>query len=113
MVACWLWPFKLTVTVAFRLALTLPEVASNVALVWPAGTVMLGGTDSNGVLLAIDTTESVIAAASKVNAHLPDVWLAIAAGEQCSDLGCPFVALLALSVKDWETPLRVAVNSAL
>jgi hypothetical protein len=74
---------------------------------------MLGGTDSNGVLLAIDTTESVIAAASKVTAHLPDVWLAIAVGEQCSDLGCPFAALLALSVKLWEMPLKVAVSRAL
>jgi hypothetical protein len=72
MTACWVWPFKPAVTVAFWLALTLPETASNVALLWPAGTVTLEGTESNWLLLAITTTESVVAGASKVTAHLPD-----------------------------------------
>jgi len=32
MVAGWLWPFKVAVTVAFWLLLTVPEVAAKVAL---------------------------------------------------------------------------------
>ena len=87
-IACWLWPFKSAVTTAFWLALTLPETALNVALLCPAGTVTLGGTASNALLLAIVTTESVVAAASKVTEHVPDLLLDIAEGEQCSDLGC-------------------------
>jgi hypothetical protein len=97
-VACWLWPFKSAVIVAFWLALTVPEIASKVTLVWPAGTVTLGGTVSKALLLAIDTSESVVRAVSKVTAHLPDVWLDIAVGEQCIDLGCPLVALWSVSV---------------
>jgi hypothetical protein len=72
MMACWLWPFKVAVIVAFWLALTLPAIASKVALLRPAGTVTLEGTESKRLLLAIDTTESVIAGESKVTAHLPD-----------------------------------------
>jgi hypothetical protein len=100
------------VTVAFWLALTLPDTASNVVLLWPAGTVTLEGTESNALLLAITTTASVVAAASKLTEHFVDTWLDIAEGEQVSDFGCPFVALFAVSVKVWEPPLRVAVNNA-
>src|SRR4029077_17704660 len=42
MVAGWLWPFKVAVTVAFWLLLTVPEVAAKVALLWPEPTVTLG-----------------------------------------------------------------------
>src|SRR5712675_1544402 len=91
MVACWLWPSKSAVMVALWLALTLPEVASKVTLSWPAGTVILAGTESNELLLLIDTTESAVAAAFKVTAHLPELLPAMAEGEQCSDLGCPLV----------------------
>ena len=98
-VVCWLWPFKLAVKVASWLELTFPEIASKVALVCPAGTVILGGTVSNVVLLAIDTSESVVRAVSRVTAHLPDAWLDIAEGEQCSDLGCPLVALWSVRAK--------------
>ena len=75
--------------VAFWMAFTSPEIASNVTLLWPAGTVMLAGTESNELLLVIDTTESPVVAEFKVTAHLPDLLLDIADGEQCSDLGCP------------------------
>jgi hypothetical protein len=50
----------------------LPEAALKVALLWPAETVTLEGTESNVVLLASDTTESVTAAASKLSVHLAD-----------------------------------------
>ena len=113
MMACWLSPFRSAVTVAFWLAPTLPEVASNVALLCPAGMVTFAGTESSELLLAIDTTEFVVVAAVKLTEHLVDTWLDIAEGEQDSDLGCPFVALLAVSVNVWEPPLRVAVSKAL
>jgi len=96
---------------AFWLAPTVPEFASNVTLLWPAGTVTLVGTESKALLLVIDTTESVGATASKVSAHLPDLLLDSAEGEQCSDLGCPLAAW-AVSVKVMEPPFRVAVSNA-
>jgi len=81
------------------LVFTFPDVASKLALLWPAGTVTLGGTESNGVLLAMTTTESEVAGAFNVTAHLPDLLLDIADGEQCTDFGCPFVAPCAVRVK--------------
>jgi hypothetical protein len=98
--------------VAFWLALTLPEVASNVTLFWPAGTMILAGTESNELLLLIDTSESAVAAAFKVTAHLPELLPAMAEGEQCSDLGCPLVLPWALMVKVLETPFKLAVSNA-
>jgi hypothetical protein len=58
--------------VVFWLALTLPDRASNMILLWPAGTVTLEGTASNWLLLTIDTTVSVLAAAARVKVHLAD-----------------------------------------
>jgi hypothetical protein len=89
MVVCWDWPSMFAVTTAFWLLLTFPEIASNVAPLWPAGTVTLGGTESNVLLLAIDTTESVAAAAFNVTEHLPTLLLTIAEGEHDIDFG-PF-----------------------
>ena len=71
------------------------------------------GTESNGLLLATVTTESVVVGAFKLTAHLPDLLLVIAEGEQDSDLVCPLGAPLALSVKELETPFRAAVSRTL
>ena len=73
---------------------------------------MLTGTESNELLLVIDTTESTVAAAFKVTAHLPDLLLDIAEGEHWSDLGCPFDPPWAVMVKVLELPFRVAVSRA-
>jgi hypothetical protein len=97
---------------AFWLLLTLPETATKVALLWPAGTVTLGGTESNVLLLAIDTTESAGVAASKLTVHFADTLLVIAEGEHNRVTGRVFVAPCALSVKVWEPPFRLAVNKA-
>src|SRR5580698_9449165 len=86
-VVCCVWPSKLAVTMAFWLLLTLPATASNVAPLWPAGTVTLGGTESNVLLLAI------------------------AEGEHDIDFGPFFLAAWALRVKVWEAPLSVAVSN--
>jgi len=111
-VACWLWPFRTTATTAFWLVLTLPEIALNVAVLWPPGTVTLEGTESNVLLLVIDTTKLAVVTASKFTVHFADTLLVIAEGEQTSVTGRLFVATWALSVKVWELPLRVAVSRA-
>ena len=91
--------------------LTLPEIASNVVPLWPAGMVTLPGTERNVLLLAIDITESVAAAASKVTEHLPALLLTIAVGEHVIDFG-PFLEAWSVSVKVCEPPFRLAVNRA-
>jgi len=73
--------------------------------------VILWGTLSNELLLLIDTTESAVAAAFKVTAHLPDLLPDIDEGVQCSDLGCP-LATWALMVTVFETPFQLAVSNA-
>ena len=52
MVAFWLWPLRVAVTMAFWLLLIVPEVAGKVALLRPDATVTLAGAVSNPVLLA-------------------------------------------------------------
>lgn len=111
MVVCRVWPSKPAVTMALWLLLTLPEIASKVALLWPAGTVTLGGTESAVLLLLIDTTESAAAAACKVTEHLPALLPASAEGAHNIDLG-PFGGAWRLSVKVREPPFRLAVNRA-
>ena len=81
------------VTITLWLLVTLPVTASNVVLLWPAGTVTLTGTESKVLLLAMDTTESVAAAAVKLKVHLPALWPVIADGEHEIDLERVFRAL--------------------
>ena len=49
--ACWLTPFRVAVTVAFWLLLTVPEVAAKVALLCPDATATLVGIESNTLSL--------------------------------------------------------------
>jgi hypothetical protein len=51
-----LTPFKLAVTVAVPLALSVPVETVNVLLLWPEGTVTLDGVESCAVLSASDTS---------------------------------------------------------
>ena len=97
---------------ALWVLLMVPEVAVNVALLWPAATVTLDGTESNRLLLAIDTPESVVTAVSKLTVHLTETLLVIAEGEQNRDVGCVLVVRWALSVKVCEPPFRLAVSKA-
>jgi hypothetical protein len=82
------------------------------ALLRPAGTVTVEGTESNGLLLAIDTTESEVVAEPRLTVQLADTLLVIAEGEHDSDVGPRLAAIWALSVIVWETPLRVAMSRA-
>jgi hypothetical protein len=70
-----------------------------VALLWPAGMVTLEGVESNGLLLAIDTTESAAMAEPRLTVQLADTLLVIAEGEQDSDVGPRVAPLWTLSVK--------------
>ena len=86
MVACWFWPFRVAVTIAFWLVLTVPEVAVKVALLWPDVTVTLAGTVSNPLLLASETVAALVAALLKVTVQVLDALLAQVEGAQASEV---------------------------
>src|SRR5579862_3706190 len=88
MVAGWLWLFKVAVTVALWLLLTLPEVAEKFALLWPEGTVTLAGTESNPLLLTSETTMALVAAVFNVTVQVLDALLPKVEGKQASDVSC-------------------------
>jgi len=112
MVAAWLWPFKVAVTVTLWLLLTDPELAEKLALLWPDGTVTLPGTDSNPLLLVSDTIDVLVVAVFNFTVQLADTLLAIAEGEQDNDVSFAAAVAVAVIVKVWETPFRVAVSTA-
>jgi hypothetical protein len=109
-VACWLWPLRVAVTVALWLLLTVPEVAVKVAVLWPVATVTLAGTVSNPLLLASETVAALVAAWFNVTVQVLEALLPRVEGAQASDVSC--AGALALMVKVWEAPLRVAVRRA-
>ena len=82
MVACWLWPFQVAVTVTLWLPLTVPELAGKVALFWPAGTMTLAGMVSNALLLASETVSALAAGMLKVTVQVLDALLPRVAGVQ-------------------------------
>lgn len=110
MVACWLWPLRVAVTMAFWLLLTAPEVAVKVALLWPNATVTLAGTVSNPLLLASATLAVLRAALFNVTVQVLDALLPRVDGMQASEPICAGAA--ALSVKVWERPLSVPIKTA-
>ncbi|MDP9112878.1 MAG: hypothetical protein M3O20_04265 [Acidobacteriota bacterium] len=112
MTAVWLWPLKEAVTVTFWLLLTDPELAKKVAPLWPTGTVTLEGTESNPLLVAKETVAAPLAAELSVTVQVVDRLLANAEGVQASELSCAAAAAAAVTVKVFETPLRVAVSRA-
>ena len=85
MMACWLWPLRVAVTVALWLLLTLPEVAVKVALLWPDAIVTLAGTVSNPLLLASETVAALLAALFKVTVQVLDALLPRLEGAQAID----------------------------
>ena len=88
MVACWLWPFKVAVTMALWLLLTLPDVAVKVAVVWPERTVTFAGTVSSPLLLLSETTAALGATLFKVTVQVIEALLPSDEGAQASELGC-------------------------
>ena len=111
MVACWFWPFKVAVTVALWLLLTVPEVAVKVALLWPVEIVTLPGTVSNPLLLASETVAELVAALFYVTVQVLDALLPRVEGAQASAES--WAGAVALRVNVCEPSLRLAVNTAL
>jgi len=89
-----------------------PAVAVKVALLRPEATVTLGGTVSNPLLLVRDTIAGLVAAWFKVTVQVLDALLASVDGAQASDVSCVETLAVAVRVKVWETPFRVAVSTA-
>ena len=78
----------------------------------PAGTATLEGTESNPLIPMSDTIVALVGAALNVTVQLVDAVLASAEGAQDRDVICTGPLALAVSVKVWETPFRVAVSTA-
>ena len=110
MVDGWLRPFKVAVTVALWLLLTVPEVAVKVALPWPDATTTLAGTVSNPLLLASVTVAALVAALFRVTVQVLDALLPNVEGAHASELSC--AGALAVRVKVLEEPFRVLVSRA-
>jgi hypothetical protein len=85
-VACWLWPPRVAVTMALWLLLTVPEVAVKVAVLWPDATVTLAGTVSNPLLLASETVAALVAALFNVTVQVLDALLPRLEGAQATDV---------------------------
>jgi hypothetical protein len=88
MVACWLWPLKVAVTVALWLLLKVPEAAVKVAPLRPDATVTLAGTVSNPLLLASETVAALRAALFNVTVQVLDALLPNVDGAQASEEIC-------------------------
>jgi len=86
MVACLFRPFRVAVTIALWLLLTVPEVAGKVALLWPGATVTLAGTVSNPLLLASETVAAVVAALLRAMVQVLDALLPKVEGPQANDV---------------------------
>ena len=86
MVDCWLCPFKVAVTMALWLLLTIPEVAVKVALLWPDATLTLAGTVSNPLLLLSATVAALLVALFKVTVQVLDALLPRVEGAHATDV---------------------------
>ena len=112
MVACWLTPFMVAVTVAFWLLLTVPEAAAKVALICPGPTATLAGMESNALSLTSATIAELVEAVFKVTVHVVEALLPRVEGEQASELSCAGALPVAVRVNVLETLFKVAVNRA-
>ena len=97
-------------TFALWLVLTVPEVAVKVPLLWPNATVTLAGTVSNPLSLASETLAALRAALFNVTVQVLAALLPSVEGAQATDVSC--AGATPLSVKVFEPPFRLAVNSA-
>ena len=102
-VADFCWPFNAAVTLTLCALLTLPVVAENVPLDWPAAMVTLEGTDSAVTLLLIATTVALAAAWFSVTVQVLDALLLRLEGAQAIPVTC--AGAVAETVTDCEPPL--------
>ena len=110
MVACWLWPLRVAVTMAFWLLLTVPDAAVKVALLCPAATTTLAGSVRAALLLESATVAAVAVVLFKVTVQVLDELLPSVEGVQTNDV--TWAGALAVTVKVCEAPFRVAVSRA-
>ena len=111
-VACWLTPLMVAVTVAFWLLLMVAEVAANVALVCPDVMATLVGTESKLLLLTRETITVLVAALLRAAVQVLEALLARDDGEQDSELSWAGALPVAVRAKVRETPFKVAVSIA-
>ena len=64
------------------------------------------------MLLARDTIAALVAAWFKVTVQVLEALLPSVEGAQASDVSCAETVAVAVRVKVWETPFRVAVSTA-
>ena len=67
---------------------------------------------SNPLLLVSDTIVGLVAAWFKVTVQVLEALLPSVEGAQASDVSCAETVAVAVRVKVWETPFRVAVSTA-
>lgn len=112
MVACWLTPLIVAVTVAVWVLLMVPAVAAKVALVCPDEIATLVGTDSKLLPLTRETITVLVAALFKAAVQMLEALLAKVDGEQDSELSWAGALPVAVRAKVRETPFKVAVSIA-
>ena len=110
MVDGWLWPFRVAVTMALWLLLTVPEAAVKAAVLWPEATTTLAGTVSNPLLLESATVVALVAALFKVTVQVLDALLPRVEGAQASELSWAGATRLMVLVR--FTPPAFAVTIA-
>ena len=71
---------------------------------------MLAGTESSPLLLLSETPAELVAVLFNVTVQVLDALLPSVEGAQATETSC--AGALAVSVKVWETPFRVAVSTA-
>ena len=70
------------------------------------------GTVSTPLLLVRDTIAGLVAAWFKVTVQVLEALLPSVEDEQASDVSCTETEAVAVRVKVWEMPFRVAVSTA-
>ena len=112
MLACWLTPLRVAVTVAVWLLLNAAEVAGKVALLCPGAMLTPPGTASDPLLLASEMVAALVAALFRDTVQVLVALLPRVEGAQTSEVSCGVEEALALSVMERETPSSVAVSRA-
>src|ERR1700720_1048323 len=96
--------------VAFWLLLTVPVVAENVALLWPAWIDTLAGTVTEALSLVSDTDDMAAAFWFSVTVQVLDALLPSVDGVHDKDVSC--AGALTVTTKVCEALFRVAVSVA-
>ena len=110
MVASWLRPFKVAVTIAVWLVITVPEVAVKAALPWPDVITTVAGTASDPLLLTKVMVDVLVAGLVKVTVQVLDALLVRVEGAQVNDMSC--AEAFVVRVKVCARPFKVAVRTA-